>query len=79
VMSSAGATILGVGYLIPLIYLIWSMRYGPIAPANPWRAKGLEWTTPSPPPTQNFDVTPVVTEEAYAYGPPRPAAEGAHD
>ena len=79
VMSSAGATILGVGYLIPLIYLIWSMRYGPIAPANPWRAKGLEWTTPSPPPPQNFDVTPVVTEEAYAYGPPQPAVEGAHD
>ncbi len=78
VMSSAGASILGLGYLIPLIYLIWSMRYGPIAPANPWRAKGLEWETPSPPPTQNFDVTPVVTEEAYAYGPPGSEQEEAH-
>jgi heme/copper-type cytochrome/quinol oxidase subunit 1 len=28
VMSSAGASILGVGYLLPLIYLIWSLRYG---------------------------------------------------
>ena len=28
VMSSAGATILGVGFLIPIIYFIWSMRYG---------------------------------------------------
>jgi len=79
VMSSAGASILGIGYLIPLIYFIWSMRYGPIAPANPWRAKGLEWQTPSPPPTQNFDETPVVTEGAYAYGPPGSAREGAHD
>ncbi|HKM89271.1 MAG TPA: cytochrome c oxidase subunit I [Candidatus Acidoferrales bacterium] len=78
VMSSAGATILGVGYLIPLVYLFWSMRYGPIAPPNPWRAKGLEWQTPSPPPTQNFDVTPVVTEEAYAYGPPGASTEAAH-
>ena len=67
VMSSAGATILGVGYVIPLIYLIWSMRYGPIAEPNPWGAKGLEWQTSSPPPTENFTQTPVVTEEAYAY------------
>jgi cytochrome c oxidase subunit I len=67
VMSSAGASILGVGYLIPLIYLIWSMRYGPIAGPNPWKAKGLEWETPSPPPTENFEETPVVTQEAYAY------------
>jgi len=79
VMSSAGASILGIGYLIPLVYLIWSMRYGPIAPPNPWRAKGLEWQTPSPPPTQNFDEPPVVTEGAYAYGPPGSAGEGAHD
>jgi len=28
----------------------------------------LEWRTPSPPPTENFEHTPVVTEEAYAYG-----------
>jgi cytochrome c oxidase subunit 1 len=56
-----------VGYVIPLIYLIWSMRYGPIAEPNPWGAKGLEWQTSSPPPTENFTQTPVVTEEAYAY------------
>jgi cytochrome c oxidase subunit 1 len=68
VMSSAGASILGVGYLIPLVYLVWSMRYGPVAGPNPWGAKGLEWQTPSPPPTENFEETPVVTEEAYAYG-----------
>ncbi len=73
VMSSAGASILGVGYLIPLIYLIWSLRYGPPAGPNPWGAKGLEWQTPSPPPTENFEEIPVVTEEAYAY-----AAEEKH-
>ena len=67
VMSSAGATILGIGYLIPLVYLLWSMRYGPRAGPNPWGAKGLEWETTSPPPTFNFHQTPVVTEEAYAY------------
>jgi cytochrome c oxidase subunit 1 len=70
VLSTAGASILGVGYLIPLIYLIYSMRYGKPAPANPWGAKGLEWTTPSPPETHNFRETPVVTEEAYNYSSP---------
>jgi cytochrome c oxidase subunit I len=68
VLSSAGASILAVGYLIPFIYLIWSFRYGPVAGPNPWGAKGLEWTTASPPLTENFEVTPVVTEEAYAFG-----------
>ena len=67
VMSSAGASVLGVGYLIPLIYFIWSMRYGPVASANPWGATGLEWQTSSPPPTENFTEIPVVTQEAYAY------------
>src|SRR4029079_10412746 len=67
VMSTAGASILAVGYLIPLVYFVWSMRYGQDAAANPWNAKGLEWQTPSPPPTHNFVDQPVVTEEAYAY------------
>jgi len=85
VMSSAGASILAVGYLIPLVYFIWSMRYGPVAGPNPWNAKGLEWQTSSPPPTENFEETPIVTEEAYAYNdPPGPeipatgAIGGAH-
>jgi cytochrome c oxidase subunit 1 len=67
VMSTAGATVLGLGFLIPLIYLLWSLRYGKLAGNNPWGAKGLEWTTQSPPTTFNFDVTPIVTEEAYEY------------
>jgi cytochrome c oxidase subunit 1 len=67
VMSTAGASILGLGYLIPLVYLIWSMRYGAAAPANPWGATGLEWQVSSPPPPHNFHEIPVVEEEAYAY------------
>ncbi len=67
VMSTAGASILAVGYLLPMVYFIWSMRYGPIAGPNPWPATGLEWQTPSPPPPENFEKTPVVTWEAYDF------------
>ncbi len=77
VMSTAGASILGVGYLIPLIYFFWSLRYGPLASANPWGATGLEWKTPSPPPTENFEKTPIVTEEAYEYTPLKPKPQEA--
>jgi cytochrome c oxidase subunit I len=67
VMSSAGASILAVGYVLPLVYLLWSLRYGEVASDNPWGATGLEWRTPSPPPTENFLEMPVVTWEAYDY------------
>jgi cytochrome c oxidase subunit 1 len=67
VMSTAGASILAVGYVLPLIYLLWSLRYGEVASDNPWGATGLEWRTSSPPPTENFPETPVVTWEAYDY------------
>ncbi|HXN46603.1 MAG TPA: cytochrome c oxidase subunit I [Bryobacteraceae bacterium] len=67
VLSSAGASILAVGYLMPLIYFFWSIRHGLRAPANPWGATGLEWKTASPPPTENFEQPPIVLEEAYHY------------
>jgi cytochrome c oxidase subunit I len=67
VMSTTGASVLAVGYLLPLCYLIWSVRYGAVAGMNPWKARGLEWQTQSPPPTNNFEVTPTVVQDAYAY------------
>ncbi len=67
VMSSAGASILGVGYLLPLIYFIWSLKHGKKAPPNPWNATGLEWQTPSPPPKHNFAQTPIVQQPPYQY------------
>jgi len=67
VFSTAGATILGVGYLLPVLYLVWSLRYGQVAGDNPWQATGLEWTTQSPPLTENFARIPVMDHEAYDY------------
>ena len=67
VLSTAGASVLAVGYLMPMVYFIWSLRYGAVASANPWGATGLEWRTQSPPPIHNFDEVPVVTHDAYDY------------
>lgn len=72
VMSTAGASILGFGYLLPFAYLFYSFRYGKKAGPNPFGATGLEWTTTSPPPPDNFAVTPVVTTEPYVYSTEEP-------
>jgi cytochrome c oxidase subunit 1 len=67
VFSSLGAGILAIGYLLPLVYLIWSMLKGKPAPRNPWDATGLEWQTSSPPPKENFDEMPQHVGEPYDY------------
>jgi cytochrome c oxidase subunit 1 len=67
VMSSAGASILAVGYILPLFYLLYSLRHGAHAGRNPWKATGLEWQTPSPPGPHNFNETPVVVRGPYDY------------
>ncbi|QCG91108.1 cytochrome c oxidase subunit I [Azospirillum sp. TSH100] len=69
IFSSAGASVLAVGYALPFFYLGWSLFRGKRAGANPWAATGLEWQTPSPPPTHNFDRTPTVTRPPYQYRP----------
>jgi len=68
VLSTAGASILAVGFLLPALYFLWSLKYGEIAGDNPWQATGLEWQTTSPPPTHNFHEIPIVTSDAYNYG-----------
>ena len=67
VLSTAGATILGVGYVFPLVYLLYSLRKGAPAGDNPWGAAGLEWETTSPPPTFNFATEPVVGSGPYDF------------
>jgi cytochrome c oxidase subunit I len=75
VMSSAGASILVIGYILPILYLTWSLKYGKIAGPNPRRATGLEWSVQSPPLTENFAECPIVDYEAYDYEHLSPAIE----
>lgn len=67
VLSSGGSIVLGLGYLIPIVYLLYSIKWGKPAGDNPWGAIGLEWETTSPPPVENFAAPPVVEHEAYEY------------
>ncbi|HEX8683864.1 MAG TPA: cytochrome c oxidase subunit I [Ardenticatenaceae bacterium] len=69
VLSTAGATVMLVGYALPFLYLIPSLWNGKSAGPNPWGAAGLEWEVASPPPPENFAETPIVTVGAYNYGP----------
>ncbi|HUF05378.1 MAG TPA: cytochrome c oxidase subunit I [Aridibacter sp.] len=68
IFSTAGASVLGIGMTLPVIYLVGSLISGKDAGPNPWVLPGLEWRTSSPPPTFNFEKTPVVTWEAYSFG-----------
>jgi cytochrome c oxidase subunit 1 len=72
VLSTAGSSVLGVGYLLPVIYLTWSLKFGKVvAERNPWGARGLEWELVDPvPDPHNFERIPIVTRPAYDYAHP---------
>ncbi|MGH2516006.1 MAG: cytochrome c oxidase subunit I [Ktedonobacterales bacterium] len=83
-LASVFAFILGAFMLVFFANVIWSWKYGVIAPANPWAAKTLEWQVPTPVPIENFEEIPVVVSGPYDYGEPeaapsqeRPTAEPA--
>ena len=65
--SSYGSWILGAGMLLTIIYLIHAIYKGKPAGDNPWASLTLEWTTSSPPPTENFKEIPAITHGFYDY------------
>ncbi|MEP7338407.1 MAG: cbb3-type cytochrome c oxidase subunit I [Acidobacteriota bacterium] len=67
ILSSAGASILAIGFIMPVVYLAWSIKYGEKVGDNPWMAAGLEWETSSPPPTENFTYQPIIDHDAYEF------------
>jgi cytochrome c oxidase subunit 1 len=64
-LSTIGAYVLGIGFLMTAAYLLASLKKKADAPANPWGARTLEWTISSPPPYYNFQTTPTVTRGPY--------------
>jgi cytochrome c oxidase subunit 1 len=67
VASTAGASLLAFGFIIIAIYLTLALKYGEVAGPNPWGSRGYEWMVPSPPPTENFDVTPSYEHPPHDY------------
>ena len=66
-VSTFGSYMIGTGFLIGLVVIIHGLLKGEKAGDNPWGGKTLEWTTASPPPHENFLVTPTVTAGPYEY------------
>jgi cytochrome c oxidase subunit I len=74
IVSTAGSWILALGILIMFVNFVRGLYAGKPAPANPWRGLTLEWRTASPPPTENFEEVPVITDWPYGY--PKRKTEG---
>jgi cytochrome c oxidase subunit 1 len=70
VVCTIGAMGLGLSTIPFLINMIWSLRSGPKAPANPWNSTTLEWTLSHPIQHGNFPVTPTVYHGPYEYSVP---------
>jgi cytochrome c oxidase subunit 1 len=65
--SSMGSMVMAVGFFVMAGYLFYSIYKGREAGKNPWGSLTLEWTNPSPPPTENFEQTPELTHGPYDY------------
>ncbi len=68
VIASLGSFLLGMSTLPFIANIISSWALGRPISNNPWKAMGLEWMTPSPPPVENFEDIPTVTWDPYGYG-----------
>lgn len=68
--ASVAAFALAASFLLFAVNMVYSWVRGPIAPANPWNARTLEWQTSSPPPLENFPAQPHVVGGPYDYGEP---------
>jgi cytochrome c oxidase subunit 1 len=66
-ISTMGAYVVMAGMLVLMAAMITSWKNGVASGPNPWGANSLEWLVPTPPPLENFDVLPVVTEDPYNF------------
>ncbi|HXE12418.1 MAG TPA: cytochrome c oxidase subunit I [Bryobacteraceae bacterium] len=72
--STFGSWVLGLGLFVVLAYLLASLRKPMDAPGNPWGGTTLEWTTQSPPLSENFVEPPVAERLPYDYRPAETSA-----
>lgn len=61
-VSTIGAFLIAVGTLVFIHNFAKSKKKGAVCSADPWDARTIEWTIPSPPPEYNFKEIPIITE-----------------
>jgi cytochrome c oxidase subunit 1 len=66
-LASAGAFLMVAGVLTMFHNLGKALLRGPPAPPNPWGGVTLEWSTPSPPPEENFAIVPTIPAKPYTF------------
>ena len=66
-ISTIGSWIVPAALLLMFGNLVHSLFHGRAAGRNPWGGATLEWQTPSPPPTNNFDRPPDLSRGPYDY------------
>ncbi|MCM2358117.1 MAG: cytochrome c oxidase subunit I [Geobacteraceae bacterium] len=65
--STIGSWIMVAGLTLLLANLFRGLRSGERVGSNPWGGATLEWTIPTPPPTENFAEEPVVSHGPYDF------------
>jgi cytochrome c oxidase subunit 1 len=69
VVATVGSWFLVSGILILLGNFVVALFKGEKAEMNPWGGITLEWTIPSPPPVENFEEIPTITQSPYHFNP----------
>ncbi|HEY5626284.1 MAG TPA: cytochrome ubiquinol oxidase subunit I, partial [Dehalococcoidia bacterium] len=59
-MATVGAFLIAVSVTVFLVNFFYSLRRGKECGPDPWDARTLEWSIPSPPPEYNFKEIPTV-------------------
>jgi cytochrome c oxidase subunit I len=70
VASTAGSSLLGFGFVVIFIYLVYALVRGRPSGPNPWNARSFEWLSDSPPIKENFVTLPNFDRDPYDYSDP---------
>ncbi len=66
-VSTIGSWIMISGLILMMVNLFRGLFRGEAIGQNPWGGATLEWSVPTPPPTENFIEEPVVTHGPYDF------------
>jgi cytochrome c oxidase subunit I+III len=74
-VSSIGGFVMTIGFALFVLDVVVQLRFGRASGRNPWKARTLEWATPTPPPAYAFASLPHIGDRADRLDPNRLASE----